>query len=36
MKYIKISTEENALMLLNHPHFGGAGMPITPALQIAS
>jgi len=36
MKYIKISTEQNALLLRNHPYFGGPGIPITPALQIAS
>ena len=27
MKYIKVTTEQNALLLLNHPHFGGSGMP---------
>jgi integrase len=38
MKYIKITTEQNAVMLLNHPYFGGAGMPTVavPTLQIAS
>jgi integrase len=25
MKYIKITSEQNALLLLDHPHFGGAG-----------
>ncbi len=25
MKYIKITSEQNALLLLNHPHFGGTG-----------
>ncbi len=25
MKYIKVSSEQNALLLLNHPHFGGTG-----------
>ncbi len=24
-KYVKVSPEENALLLLNHPHFGGSG-----------
>lgn len=38
MKYIKITTEQNALMLLDHPYFGGSGMPTVavPTLQIAS
>jgi integrase len=37
LKYIKISTEQNALMLLNHPHFGGSGMtrPEVPTLHVA-
>ena len=38
MKYIKVTTEQNAVMLLDHPYFGGAGMPTiaVPTLQIAS
>ena len=26
MKYIKITSEQNALLLLDHPHFGGTGI----------
>ena len=26
VKYIKITSEQNALLLLDHPHFGGAGI----------
>lgn len=35
MKYIKVSTEQNALLLLDHPHFGGNGTPVRPTLKIA-
>lgn len=35
LRYIKVSPEQNALMLLDHPHFGGTGLPVKTALQIA-
>lgn len=35
LRYIKVSPEQNALLLLNHPHFGGTGIQVTPTLQTA-
>ncbi|WP_018619363.1 site-specific integrase [Spirosoma luteum] len=35
MKYIKVTGEQNARLLLEHPHFGGTGIPVPTALKIA-
>lgn len=35
LRYIKVSPEQNALMLLEHPHFGGTGMTVKTTLHVA-
>jgi integrase len=35
LRYIKVSPEQNALLLLDHPHFGGTGIATPTALKIA-
>jgi integrase len=37
MKYIKVSTEQNALLLLQHPHFSGIATtgPVLPLHKVA-
>jgi hypothetical protein len=32
LKYINITSEQNALLMLEHPHFGGAGPQAQPAI----
>lgn len=35
MKYIKVTGEQNAKLLLAHPHFGGSGTAVKTTLQVA-